>query len=254
MAACAGGSQDRREKPAGGAQHDKDAGILQQRQQRGQGHEQQQQAEGQAGRQDVVEPERGEYRQVEYADRPALQHQGILRLLMAQTPAEGQHGDATERHPGQSELDGKQTDFRRILEQKGHAEKQHDDADLGDRVATGEIAQQRVDKAGSQARRLRRPGPGRPHPIRPGLCRRPAGHLAEFLVEIDIQIQRLVVVWRRAGGDSGLCWGCNRGDGLRDGFSLRRSSRLRTNRGGTQMPKLALQLCQPPFDLGQGTQ
>src|SRR2546422_5890963 len=72
-----------------------------------------------------------------------LQGEPVARAVLAQPPADREQPDCAGGHAGQPQLDRHAEALVSVLEQKGDAEEENDDADAHDGVAAGEPAPER---------------------------------------------------------------------------------------------------------------
>ncbi|KAF5047302.1 hypothetical protein DSECCO2_461880 [anaerobic digester metagenome] len=161
VAALPGGQQDRSQETAGRAEKCQGHGVLGHGQDAGEDHDAGHERQRPHRRQHPDVARRGEDGQVQDAHAAALDQQGVDRLAPPQPPAQGQQRDAQQPGPGHAQLHGHQAVVRGVLEQKGHAEEEHDDADLDHGVPAREPVPHRPDPfpdPGLEARqrRLRR--------------------------------------------------------------------------------------------------
>ena len=142
MAALAGRGEDRCEETCQQRQHRQRQGVLQHRQHTHSGHQHQQHDEGRLWRQQRIQPERSEDGDQQHADGATLQRQREAPARIALTPAEDQRRNRRHRHRAQPQRDGhvQHAGVGGVLEQGGHAGKQHQHADLHRHIAFGEPA------------------------------------------------------------------------------------------------------------------
>ena len=86
----------------------------------------------------MIQPEGGKHRDIKHADAAALHDQAVIGTRLAQTPTDAEHDERAQSNADQPRFDGNLDMLRSVLEQKGDAEKQHDDAKAHQRVATEE--------------------------------------------------------------------------------------------------------------------
>ncbi len=94
-----------------------------------------QQSECAGGRNERVQAQCGEHRQIEDAHPAALQRQRISGASLAQAPADREQHQRGDCNAREAHFDRDVRVFSRIFEKECHAEKQHENADTNDEVA-----------------------------------------------------------------------------------------------------------------------
>ena len=167
--AGAGGDEHRREEAANRAEHRKAAGILQHGECPTGDGQRNQQRKCEHRRNQFVETERREGRQVQDAEPTTLQAERVDPKARPQPPAGHQqcHGDGSGRQQAPFDREANQPLIDGVLQQEGDAEERDDHADLHRHIAGGQpLAREtpcrvhtlRQFRRNGRARRRQRPG------------------------------------------------------------------------------------------------